>query len=243
MKIDLAKKDDIQQLKTDIVAEIKHTNEKVGALTSSFDAAHKNMDTDDDRITNLEKNVQETEHAEPAPPQWTGPSSSRRAPGRTSTSSRTGASSTQHATDEERRARIIQWRGSAPYGSGDSSNINSADAEQVRTHHGPRPLQVQAMRQDAQLVHERPLGARGNPSCRTERCQADQRPGPLGAAEKASHREAHRDQKGRRDQTRTQKGPQGLLRRPRHCEVHEPRLPGGPRTSTSPAPGTPSSPP
>lgn len=57
MKLDLAKKDDNQQLKVDIAMELKNTNDKVGALTTSVDASHKNIDTVDDRTSFLEKKV------------------------------------------------------------------------------------------------------------------------------------------------------------------------------------------
>lgn len=129
--MDLAKKGDIQQLKGDIASEPKKTHDKVGALTSSVDAAHKKNDTVDNRINNLEKKVKELETNERAPPPWMGPTGALRGNGRFSTTSRTPATSSRHV-DEEWRARIIHWRRWAPFGSGEGNNINRAEAEQVQ---------------------------------------------------------------------------------------------------------------
>lgn len=127
MKLDLAKKDDIQQLKTDLATELKKTNDQVGALANSVDAARKKIDTVDDRMSTLEKRVKSMEEAAACPPpQHTGRPSTTR----TSTGSRTSASSSPQTCDDW-VPRVLHWRGWAPYGSNDSSKISRTEAEQV----------------------------------------------------------------------------------------------------------------
>lgn len=83
----------------------------VGALTTSVDAAHKNIDTVDDRFGNLEHR----------------PNASTM----DRTVSKTSGTSSQHI-DEEWRAIIIHCRGQAPFGRAETNMISRVEAEHVQ---------------------------------------------------------------------------------------------------------------
>lgn len=127
MMVDLAKKEDIHQLKVEIDTEIKKTKDKVGALTTSVGAAHKNIDTVDDMITSLEKKVKSMEETATTapPPQMT------ISLGRMSTGGRRSSTASTPQIDDTWFPIIVHSRGWAPYGSNESSNISHTEAEQL----------------------------------------------------------------------------------------------------------------
>lgn len=93
-------------------------------MTTSVDAAHKKTDTVNDRISNLGKKVKDMEEA------GASATAARSMPGTSTTSRRSSTGSSPQQQGDEWIPRVKHWRGWAPYGSNDSSNISRTEAEQ-----------------------------------------------------------------------------------------------------------------
>lgn len=128
MTVDLAKKDDLDVIKKEISA----TNDRVTEPATEMKETIGKLSDVGLRMTALERKVADLENKDGAP------SSTRRSSGasRSSCTRRTStASASANCGDEgELMARILHFRRSAPYKSGDTAKLDKREAEAVQEH-------------------------------------------------------------------------------------------------------------